>query len=88
MSKTSIILPYYNRKNYLITTLDSFQRLYSSNEDFEVVIVDDGSNDENRVEDIIGNYNLDINHTYIENNDGVNPCYVYNVGVRKSKGDI
>lgn len=72
MEKVSIILPYYNRKKYLITTLDSFQLLYSDITNLEIVIVDDCSNEENRIEDIIDTYNLDIKYIRIDENNGVN----------------
>lgn len=85
----SIILPYYNRKELLKRTLDSFQRFYSNNSELEIVIVDDLSNEENRIEDIPNQYNdLNIVVFTLPSKNGINPCYVYNVGVRKSKGDI
>ena len=55
----SIILPYYNRKELVIHTLQSFELLYVDKK-IEVVIVDDGSNDHNRLEDIVSNFNLNV----------------------------
>jgi len=81
-------LPYYNRKNLLKLTLDSFQYFYANNADLEIVIIDDGSNVENKIDDIITLYNLNIKLITIKNKNGINPCYVYNVGVRESSGDI
>jgi glycosyltransferase involved in cell wall biosynthesis len=86
--KVSIILPYYNRKKLLIRTLDSFQLLYSSDSGLEIVIVDDHSDDKNRIEDLVRRYNLNIMLFRLPNKSGVNPCYPYNVGVRQSKGSI
>jgi glycosyltransferase involved in cell wall biosynthesis len=89
MSRTvSVILPYYNRKELLKLTLDSFQHFYSGNPDLEVVIVDDGSNNANRVEKLCSEYNLKLQLVRIENKMGTNPCYPYNVGVHKSSGNI
>jgi glycosyltransferase involved in cell wall biosynthesis len=89
MSKVvSIILPYYNRKQYLKATLDSFEYYYSDRKDFQIVIVDDGSTTGNMPDDIIDQYNLWIKLIRIENKKGINPCYPYNVGVRNSDGDI
>jgi len=85
---TSIILPYYNRKELLKLTLDSFQYFYSGNPNLEIVIVDDFSNDANRIEDLCAQYDLKFQLVRIENKTGINPCYPYNVGVRKSTGDI
>lgn len=84
----SIILPYYNRREYLKATLDSFEHYYSDREDFQIVIVDDGSDLDDQVNDIIGQYNLWIKLIIIENKRGINPCYSNNVGVRYSDGDI
>jgi len=84
--KVSIILPYYNRKNLLLNTLKSFNKFYE-NKNVEVVIIDDGSNSENRLEDSL-NFNLNIKLIRLENKNGINPCYPYNVGVRNSSGDI
>lgn len=83
----SIILPYYNRKELIIHTLRSFELLYV-NKNVEIVIVDDGSNKQNMLEDIVSNFNLNIKLIRIGNKNGINPCYPYNVGVRHSTGDI
>jgi len=84
----SIILPYYNRKKLLEITLDSFEHFYSTVPQLEIVIVDDGSNDENRVVELIKKYSLNIQLVRLTEKTGVNPCYPYNVGVRRSVGDI
>ena len=85
----SLILPYYNRKYYLKIVLDSFLFHYKFRNDLQIVIVDDKSNNENRVEDLITNYNnLNIKLIRIENKKGINPCYPYNVGVKHSDGDV
>jgi len=84
----SIILPYYNRREYLKSTLDSFKYYYSDREDLQIVIVDDGSDLDDRVKDIIDQYDLWIKLIVIENKRGINPCYSNNVGVRHSDGDI
>lgn len=82
----SIILPYYNRKELLLQTLNSFEYFYSD-KDLEVVIVDDVSDDEHRLEDSI-DFNLNIKLVRLKDKTGINPCYPYNVGVRESNGDI
>jgi len=89
MSKTvSLILPYYNRKELLKKTLDSFQYFYQNDPHLEIVIVDDYSNEECRVEDLIKKYDLNILLVRIQQKNGINPCYPYNLGVRQSKGNI
>jgi glycosyltransferase involved in cell wall biosynthesis len=86
----SLILPYYNRRQYLQVTLDSFEYFYKGRGDFQIVIVDDKSNQENSLDEIefVRKYNLWIKVIRIENKRGINPCYPINVGVRNSKGDI
>lgn len=85
-NKVSIILPYYNRKELVSLTLKSFEHFYSE-QNVEVVIVDDGSSDEHRLEGSL-DFNLDIKLIRLEGKNGINPCYPYNVGVRESSGDI
>tara|TARA_Y100000310_G_scaffold301781_1_gene338553 strand:+ start:6072 stop:6887 length:816 start_codon:yes stop_codon:yes gene_type:complete len=86
--KVSIILPYYNRKRMLLTTLESFAYFYSGS-NLEVVIVDDGSRDEERIGDVLRLFpHLDIRLIAIEDKTGINPCYPYNVGARHATGDI
>jgi len=81
----SIILPYYNRKPLLLKTLQSFEYFYH-NKDIEVIIVDDGSSEEHRLDG--HQFNIKTKIIRIENKNGINPCYPYNVGVRHSSGDI
>ena len=88
MSSVSIVLPYYNRKQYLKVVLDSFEYYYANKKNFQVVIVDDGSNAANLPDDILNNYTFWIKLIKIKNKKGINPCYPYNVGVRNSDGDI
>lgn len=85
--KVSIILPYYNRKKLLLKTLESFEYFYSYKNNIEIVIVDDVSNEEHRLENEL-NFNLNIKLVRLENKNGINPCYPYNVGVKESSGDI
>lgn len=86
--KISIVMAYYNRKEQLITTFDTIK--LSSYSNFEVIIVDDTSNDENRLEDIIDNYNFTIKLIRIEpiNKTWINSCIPYNIGIQNAIGDI
>lgn len=77
----SIALAYHNRKNQIINTLNQFEKLYINKYNFEVIIVDDNSDIEEQLYDIIKNYSYSIIYKYInkdEKADDINPCIVYN----------
>ena len=90
----SIILPYYNRKTKIKTTLDSYLYFYKNNKNLEIVIVDDYSSQEHKLDKLIENYNglniklIDLGNNNKKEKTQVNPCYPYNVGVRNSCGSI
>lgn len=83
----SIVMTYYDRIAQLNNTLRSFDiHKYS---DFEVIIVDDGSQNEPINENTFNNFDFPItviNMPVVKNY--VNPCIPFNVGLRKAKGDI
>ena len=87
-AKFSLVLPYYNRKQYLLTTIDSLEHFYGDRVDLEIIIVDDGSDQEHRVDELERNSKLAISVIRIENKTGINPCYPYNVGARAANGEI
>ncbi len=61
--KVTIGIPTYNRKDYIIETLDSvFSQTFT---DFEVIVVDDGSTDGTK--EVIQNYGQDIRYYWKEN---------------------
>ena len=87
----SIVMTYYNRKPQTLETLKGFERMYANNYNFEVVIVDDNSNDENRLEEDIKQFSFPINLIVItkeEKGDRINPCLAYNKGFKEASGDI
>ena len=83
-------MAYYNRLPQLKYTLKTFEK--SSHKNFEVVIVDDFSNQENSL-DIIKEEFLYLNINVIKMSDlyekksYINPCVPYNVGFRASQGE-
>jgi glycosyltransferase involved in cell wall biosynthesis len=85
--KVSIILPYYNRKELILNTLKSFEFFYSNYDNLEIIIVDDFSSENERLDNVL-NFNLNIKLIRLKTKNGINPCYPYNVGVRNSVGDI
>lgn len=85
----SIVMTYYNRKNLLIKTLDTIQK-YNDKESCEVVIVDDASSDEHKLDNIPNLFNLNIKTIRInpEDKKHKNPCVPYNIGFKNCSGDI
>lgn len=81
MKKVSVIIPTYNRANYLQLTLDSV--LNQSYRNIEIIIIDDGSpNDETEV--LCGRYN---NVQYYRINNSGGPAKPRNEGLKKCTGD-
>lgn len=76
----SVIIPTYNRKDYLELTIKSI--LNQTFENFEIIVVDDGSpNDDN---DILCKTFSKVRYIKIDNFGG--PARPRNVGIRESKG--
>ena len=85
--KVSILFPYNNRLNEIINTLDNFNKIYK-NDDLEIVIVDDKSNESHRLESKIKKYK-DIEIKLIRNETpGINPCEPYNIAACSSVGEV
>lgn len=90
-TKISIVMTYYNRKKQTLETLKGFQSMYGVKYNFEVVIVDDNSNDEHRLEEDIKQFTFPINLIVInaeEKGERINPCIAYNRGFKEAKGEI
>ena len=87
MIKLSIVSPYFNRKKELYRTLKTLTK--SEVQDFEYVIVDDGSEDSQRIEDFEKEFKF-IRLRRIDPKDKhhVNPCIPYNMAISMALGDI
>jgi len=85
--KVSIVMAYYNRKELLKNTLDT---IAMSKHSPEIIIVDDASNEENRIEDLVNHKGLDIKLIRVEPEEKTwhNTCIPYNMGIRASTGDV
>lgn len=83
MPKFSIIIPVYNSEKYLDKCLTSV--LNQSFEDYEIIVINDGSTDNSL--DIMNKYKDNINICNVKEKRGVGPSYARNLGVRKAKGD-
>ncbi len=75
----SIVIASYNRANYLGATLDSV--LDQSFQDFEVIVVDDGSSDETR--SVVEGYGARVKYYYQANRG---PSAARNAGVAQARG--
>ena len=79
----SFIIPVYNRPKEIEELLESFLKL-SSNLEYEIVIVEDGSTETS--EAVINNYSEQLNISYYyKNNSG--PGDSRNYGMQRAKGN-
>ena len=81
--KVSIIIPVYNGSNYLSIAIDSALSQDYSN--FEIIVVNDGSSDENKTRDIAIKYKDKIRY-FEKENGGV--ASALNLGISKMEGDF
>lgn len=81
----SIILPVYNVEKYIRNCMDSFFRQGLDEKDFELIVVDDGTQDRSMevIDDIVHQHsNITVIH---QENQGVSVAR--NTGIAKAKGD-
>lgn len=89
MIKYNFVIPTYNKKKYLKKTLCYIdgQRNYG-NYNYEVIVVDDGS-DDYTYEYIKGmNRNFDLKYIYIDRNENSCRASARNVGWKNARGEI
>ena len=83
--KISVIIPTYNRKDILIKCLNALNKQTLSHTAYEVIVVDDGSND--GTEDAIKNLQLACKFTYLrQENKG--PGAAKNLGIKHATGEL
>ena len=78
----SIIIPVYNGANYMREAIDS--ALKQTYDNIEVIVINDGSEDEGETEKIAFSYGDKIRY-YSKSNGGV--ATALNLGIEKMKGD-
>ncbi|MEN2415090.1 glycosyltransferase family 2 protein [Flavobacterium mesophilum] len=83
----SIVTAYYNRRPLFIRSLNSIKE-YQNNIDFEVIVVDDGSDEEERLEDLQEIFSF-LKVIRLEKKDKwySNPCIPFNIGFEAATGD-
>ena len=86
--KISIAMSYINRKSQLEYTLNTISK--SSHKNVEIVIVDDGSLEDHRIEDLVEKFDMDIVLIRIDpsEKEWINPCVPYNIALDRCTGDI
>jgi len=86
VEKLTIVTAYYNRKQQFIETLKSIIRTKHIN--FEIIVVDDCSDEEQRIEDLIQQFPfIKVIRLEPENKWYVNPCIPFNIGIRAVSED-
>ena len=85
----SLVTAYYNRKQLFYNTLKSIEKSSLKN-DLEIIVVDDASNDDQRIEDFIENFDLNLKLLRIERKDKwwTNPSIPFNKGFKLVTGDV
>ncbi len=86
--KISIATSYYNRRPQFINTLKTIQQSKQI-DNLELIVVDDCSNDEHRIEDLPATYPF-LKVIRLESNDRwyTNPCVPFNKAIKQATGDI
>lgn len=88
--KISILILYWNRRKLLINTLNSILN-YSKGKDLELVIIDDASNDNEKIDDLVGTYstlNIVLHKFTKEEKTWGFPAIPINKGVSLCTGDV
>lgn len=81
MGKVSIIIPTFNRRDYITIALDSVR--VQTYKDYEIIIIDDGSSDDTK--EVLKPYQENVRYFY-QDNRGI-PA-TRNKGIREAKGDF
>ena len=85
MRKLSIILPCYNVERYIADCLDSIYTQDLTEDEFEVICVNDCSTDGTR--EVIENYASHSNLTLIDHAENLTAGGARNTGIKAAKGE-
>jgi GT2 family glycosyltransferase len=83
-----IVMSYFNRKEQLINTLKSIES--SKCNDFEVTIIDDASDENQRVEDLVSSFRFNIKLIRVESKEKIwiEPLALINKTIRERQSEI
>ena len=82
----SVVIPTYNRSHQLLLTLTSFENQEYPKDGFEVIVVDDGSDDQTKR--VLENYKAPYKLTYTSSGRNRGRSAARNIGVKLAKGSI
>lgn len=82
--KISIIIPYYNADKFIGRMLDSLLRQNLNKEEFEIIVVDDGSKDDPIV---LNDYMQQYSNIHYIRQENAGPGTARNTGIRKAIGE-
>jgi hypothetical protein len=86
LNMISIVTTYFNRRSQFINTLRSLE--ISKVKNFEVIAVDDCSDEDQRIDDLESRFAFLKTHRIQKENKWYNnPCVPFNIGFSLSKGD-
>ncbi len=85
--KCSVVIPTYNRSDILRLTLESLVRQDLDRDDFEVLVIDDGSSDDTA--EVVKEYMDKLNLRYFfQEDEGYRAAGARNVGIANARADI
>jgi len=87
--KLTIVTAYYNRRKLFSNTLKSISESKHKN-DIEIIVVDDASKDNERIDDFPNMFDLNIKVIRIDeqNKHWINPCIPFNIGFKEAHSDV
>jgi len=83
--KFSIVIPCYNASSTIAQTLDSIEKQTFS--DFEVIVIDDASEDQAALLEVLEQYRTKLNLSVLTNDANKNGAYSRNRGIKAAKGE-
>ncbi len=86
--KCSIVIPYYQRRELLFNTLYSLNNQINMDNTFEVIVIDDGSDDLSLKDIEQLDLNIDIKYFKYPRSERSGAAFARNKGIEKAKGEF